>query len=272
MTAGLSVANGLYGSNMQNYYNNPYFLQAYNSPNYNQMYGQQAMYGQPMYGQTMYGQQAYGQQPTNNVPTTQLPDTNNVSFQGAGNSISAEAKEEKKDGNGLAWALGIGATALITAGWLALRGKARNATGIWNQIKLGATSLFNDPKILKGADIAKHKDALKLNDALKWTDEAANLKRFNFELKNPDGTIQKFAYNNGKIVNKAYKENQLSETLKKQVDEIVETIKSKDLSKLSADVTVKDIQYTAKLNNGVGLYRAVTPDASNNLQLVKAYL
>ena len=61
MTAGLPAVSGLYGNNfnMQKYYNDPCFLQAYNSPNYNQMYGQQQMYGQsPMFNQQMYGQQA----------------------------------------------------------------------------------------------------------------------------------------------------------------------------------------------------------------------
>ena len=94
MTAGLPAVSGLYGNNfnMQNYYNNPYFLQAYNSPNYNQMYGQQQMYGQsPMYNQQMYGQQA-----TNTTPssTTQLPTGSNVNFQGAQNAITTETKEE----------------------------------------------------------------------------------------------------------------------------------------------------------------------------------
>lgn len=267
MAVGLTAMNGLYGNSygMQNYYNNPYFLQAYNSPNYNQFMQTQ----QPTYQQQSVANTA-GQ--VNTQGGVQATSGTNVNFKGAQSQITNDAKEEKKGSNGLAWLFGIGATVIGTCWWLASRGKARNATGLWNQIKLGAISLFKDSKILKGADIAKHKDALKLKETLKWTDDAANLKRFNFELKDADGTIQKFAYNKGQIANKAYKENKLSETLKNQVDEIVETIKRKDLSKLSADVTVKDIQYTANLKNGVGLYRAVTPDASNNLQLVKAYL
>ena len=289
MTAGLSVANGLYGSNMQNYYNNPYFLQAYNSPNYNQMYGQQAMYGQPMYGQTMYGQQAYGQQPTNNVPTTQLPGTNNVSFQGAGNSISAETKEEKKGGNGLAWVLGIGATVAGTALWLASRGKARNATGIWNQIKLGATSLFKDPKILKGADIAKHKDALKLNDALKWTDDAAKIKNYTLNLTDGGKTYKAVIQNdklktllevtqeNGKNkfnnITTTFAEGSIAENLKNLINTNIKAVSDKNAASI-ADGVLTNIVYTSPVSNGTATYLAnVTRQGTQNgLRFVKAYV
>lgn len=263
MTAGLSAMNGLYGmNNFQNYYNNPYFLQAFNSPNYNQY---------------MQAQQGNVQQNFNNVPQTngqngtQLPNGANINFQGAQNAIANQAKEEKS-GNGLAWALGIAATAIGTAWWLASRGKARNANGLWNQIKLGATSLFNKPTIIKGADIAKHKSSLNINEALKWTDEATDLRRFQFELKDANGTLQKIFVKNGEVTNKAYNEGKFSETFKKQIDDIIKTIKEKDLSKIPEGVNLKNIQYTAKLNNGIGVYNAITPDAVDNFKFAQAYL
>jgi len=265
MTTGLTSMNGLYGTyGMQSYYNNPYFLQAYYSPNYNQMYGQQQMYNPQQIVSAQAG--------TNNSSATQLTGANNVNFKGAQSAITSEAKEEKKS-NGLTWALGIGATAVGIGWWLASRGKSCNATGLWNQIKTGFKSVVSKPKILSAADdIAKHKDTLKLNEALKWTDDAAKLKGFQFELKDADGVLQKFAYNNDEIITKAYKDGKLSDTLKKQVDDIITEIKGKDIANLPSDVTLKNITYTADINIAVGFYRALTPDATNNLKFVRAYI
>lgn len=139
MAVGLTAMNGLYGNSygMQNYYNNPYFLQAYNSPNYNQfMQTQQRTYQQQSVANTA------GQ--VNTQGGVQATSGTNVNFKGAQSQITNDAKEEKKGSNGLAWLFGIGATVIGTCWWLASRGKARNATGLWNQIKLGAISLFKD--------------------------------------------------------------------------------------------------------------------------------
>ena len=273
MTARLSAMNGLYGmNNFQNYYNNPYFLQAFNSPNYNQY---------------MQAQQGNVQQNFNNVAQTtgqngtQLPNGANVNFQGAQNAIANQGKEEKS-GNGLAWALGITATAIGTAWWLASRGKARNAKGLWNQIKLGATSLFNKPKVLRGAKIADYKDSLKINEALKWTDEAANLKGFQFELKNPDGVLNRITVRDGQLVGltdltqkatkennlrnitEAYKNSKLNEGFQKQIDEIIKMVTSKDVSKLPTGVEIKNIVYTNPVENGIVSYMANAAKAERN--------
>lgn len=285
MTAGLTAMNGLYGNSygMQNYYNNPYFLQAYNSPNYNQMIQAQ--------------QQMYAQQPaTNTLGQTghqsglQIPSGTNVNFQGAQSAISNEGKEEKKS-NGLAWAIGIGATAIGACWWLASRGKARNATGLWNQIKTGFKSLYKKPNIVKEAqNIAKNKEIFKFNDALKWTEQGANLKGFQFELKNADGVLNRVTVQNGQVsaltdltkkatkennlrnITEAYNNGTLNETFKKQIDDIVKMVTDKDVSKLPKGVELKNIIYTAPVEQGYVSYLANAAKAENNgLKFLSTY-
>lgn len=281
MIPGLSVSNGLYGNQygMQNYYNNPYFLQAYNSPNYNQI---------------AQSQQAYNNQMANSVgqtnnQTNQQTNTSNVSFQGAQAAIQDDSEKEEKSSSGRAWGLALAATAIGTGWWLLSRGKARNANGFFNQIKTGFTSLFKDSKIIKGADISKYKEALGINEALKWTDEAAKLKSFQFELKNPDGVLNRITVKNGELANlidltqeatkgnklrnltSNYKDGLINADFKKQIDEIISMVSSKDISKLPTEVNLKNIQYTAGNNSGLSLYRAVTPDATNNFLFAKSY-
>ncbi len=287
MVTGLTPMDSIYsGYGMQNFYNNPYFLQAYNSPNFNQMQAMQQMQTQ----QQMLAQQSAnlaGQTPTQ--ANLQVSNGANINFQGAQSAISGEAKEEK-GGNGLAWFLGLTTTAIGAAWWLSSRGKARNATGLWNQIKLGFTSLFNKPTVIKGADIVKHKDALKLNDALKWTDDAAKLNGFQFELKNPEGILNRVTVRNGELVGladltqkatkennlrnitKLYKDNKLSDAFKKQIDDVIEAVGKKDVSSLSKDINLKNIVYSGAVEQGSATYlaNALKPEM-NGVKLVNYY-
>ena len=279
MTAGLSAMNGLYGSTygMQNYYNNPYFLQAYNYPNYNQMYAQQQV---PV-------QQVPATSTVNSQNPSQLTNSSNINFQGAQNVITNEAKEEKK-GNGLAWALGIGATAIGASWWLASRGKARNATGLWNQIKTGFTSLFDKSadvaktisfqeingkkvfsipektRVLKQTEAVVQNEALglALKDGLKWTDDAAKVAGYKFDLKDGDDIIRVAVRNNNGTNNFTYtniskglkdegrKLTSVSESLQKQIDEVVNAVNKKDIKAVPSGIELKSMFYGLENNSG----------------------
>lgn len=110
----------------------PYFLQAYNSPNYYQLM------------QTQQAQQAQQASQTGAVagvqnPTSQVQQT--PTFKGA--------QEDTTKSSGTNWgALGL---TLLTTGigacwWFASKGKAAGAEGLWKQIKTGATSVYNSSK------------------------------------------------------------------------------------------------------------------------------
>ena len=284
MAPGMLVMNGLYANpyGMQNYYNNPYFIQAYNSPNYNQMLQSQ--------------QQNYSQQPTNTTSQTvgqtgvQLPNGSNVIFQGAQSQITNganEVKEEKKGGNGLAWLLGLTATAIGTAWWLASRGQARNATGLWNQIKLGAVSLFKDPTVLKGADILKHKDALGINEALKWTDDAAKITNYTLNLTDSgktykvlvqDGSLKSLmevAQENGtnkfNNITQAFTNGSITESLKNLINTNIKAVADKNATNIAEGI-LTNIHYTSPVNNGIVTYLANAADSAlNGVRHVKYY-
>lgn len=99
-------------------YNNPYFMQALNSPSYYQLQ-------QP--------QQSAAQTQTTTTATTDST-KNNPTFQG-------KAAESTGSGTGVALALTAAAAVGGTALWLVSRGKSRGAEGFINQIKKGIESL-----------------------------------------------------------------------------------------------------------------------------------
>ena len=104
MTASAFNNYGMFNS--QQFYNDPYFLQAFYSPNANQMYqGQQTATPQ---GNQQVSQALAG----------------NPSFQGA-----QQAQPEKKS-NAKAWLLLGGAALLAGSAWMISRGKAAGAEGM----------------------------------------------------------------------------------------------------------------------------------------------
>ena len=105
-------------------YNDPYFLQAYNSPNYLQMQQMQQM------------QQAQAQQVQQSYNTNPFASQNSVM-----QNITPKATEEpKKKNNTAAWAV-LGTVALAGTAWMISRGKKTGAEGIFNQLKAGFKSL-----------------------------------------------------------------------------------------------------------------------------------
>ena len=114
MTANAVSNLGMFNYSQMGY--DPYFLQAFNSPNVNQMY---------------QSQQVPAQQTAQQVSQALA---GNPSFQGA-----QTATTEKK-GNGKAWLLIGGAAALAGAAWMISRGKAAGAEGLVEQFKAGIKS------------------------------------------------------------------------------------------------------------------------------------
>ena len=297
MTAGLSSMNGLYGSyEMQNSFNNPYFLQAFNAPNANQIQAQQQAYSQQMANTAQNNVSFQG---------AQVANPNNISVQGAQTAITEQAQEKKSGGNGLAWILGIGVTLAGAGWWLASRGKGRGAEGLWNQIKTGFTSLFdkstdvaskinvrsingkdvislpNKVQNIKGAEaIKKGKElGVAINEGLKWTDEGAHIARYKFDLKEGDDIIRvtvnnlegkdKLVFRN---VTKGGKEQgkiltSVSEELQKQVDNVVDAVGKKDASALPNGVKLRDVLYAAGGEGGTSIYYAgASSKAANNFR------
>ena len=113
MTANAVSSLGMFNYSQMGY--DPYFLQAFNSPNVNQMY---------------QSQQVPAQQTAQQVSQALA---GNPSFQGA------QTTTEKK-GNGKAWLLIGGAAALAGAAWMISRGKAAGAEGLVEQFKAGIKS------------------------------------------------------------------------------------------------------------------------------------
>ena len=84
MPTSLSAVDSLYNNSYGNLYSNPYFLQAYNSPNYNQV----------LQAQQLQQQVAQQQQLQNSGQVGAQVGTNNVAFQGAKSAIANESKEK----------------------------------------------------------------------------------------------------------------------------------------------------------------------------------
>ena len=104
-------------------YNDPYFLQAYNSPNSLQM-------------QQM--QQAQVQQAQQTSSTNPFAAQNSIM-----QNITPKATEEpKKKNNTVAWAV-LGTAALVGTGWMIYRGKKAGAEGLGKQIIAGLKSFGN---------------------------------------------------------------------------------------------------------------------------------
>lgn len=299
MAAGLSSMNGLYGSyGMQNSFNNPYFLQAFNAPNANQVQAQQQAYSQQMANTAQNNVSFQG---------AQVANPNNISVQGAQATITEQAQEKESGGNGLAWALGIGVTLVGAGWWLASRGKGRGAEGLWNQIKTGFTSLFdksadaaskitvksvngknvfslpNKVQNFKGAEaIAKSKElGIAVNEGLKWTDEAAEIARYKFDLKDGDDVIRvtvnnikgkdKLVFRN---VTKGGKEQgkiltSVSEELQKQVDNVVDAVSKKDPKAIPTGIEVKDILYASQNNGTTSIHYNGRKAATNSLKYIQ---
>ena len=112
MTANAVSNYGMFSTPQFGY--DPYFLQAFNSPNVNQMYQAQQLSAQQTVPQALAG--------------------NNPSFQGA-----QQAQTEKKS-NAKAWLLIGGAALLAGSAWMISRGKAAGAEGMIEQFKAGIKS------------------------------------------------------------------------------------------------------------------------------------
>ena len=111
----------------------PYFLQAYNTPNYYQLAQAQ---------QTQQAQQA------SQIPAQSASQNVSQSAQ-ASSSPSFQGKSAEKEDSGINWGA-IGLT-LVTTGigaawWFASKGKKAGVEGLWNQIQTGAKSVYDSSK------------------------------------------------------------------------------------------------------------------------------
>lgn len=259
-------------------YTDPYLMKALSSPNYYQLAAMQNA----------------GANVGNKTSAASTTGVGNPTF-GSSSGIIQQPQEESDSGSG--WlAGGITAAAAIagTACWLASRGKSAGAKGIWNQIKTGFNSfgkkaatetnrisvrtvngeqilsLPNNTRALNAHTVTNlegeaNRLGLNVNSALKWTDDAAQLKSTHLEF-DLGGTNYKGIYRNGEIVsledaakNKLDLNNLTDNNLKTKLDEIKTALASK---KAPTDVNLSNTCYVQNLgDNNTAVFLS---DAKNN--------
>lgn len=270
-------------------YNDPYFMQALNSPNYYQL--QQA---QQSATQT--------QTPTTADTATSSTNATNPTFQG-------KAAESTGSGTGVAVALTAAAAIGGTALWILNRGKGKGAKGIVDQFKKGIESfkkeknvyeirkindkyvfsLPNKSEVYRGADISTKNNALGLgiDEGLKWTDKAAKVKGYHINITGSDGIANRITVRDGKVVScvnlskkageegrlftDAYNNGTLDTAFKKQIDDAILAMNKRDMTSIPSGVDIKNIVYhqTTDGANALFLANAEKTGVTNGVKVVK---